>query len=289
MNLVKHHIETKAADLIKIGLLGSESSQKQYKTNINVLRHWTNDNGLDINKTSLILFFTWLKEKGKSKSTIRCYAFNIQKYFKVTQKVDLTTSIEVDACLKGIYRSTSGKIKQAQSIDSFEKVQEILTLIKEERYKLLFSLMFYGAMRSSEVRNLKYENLSFEPDRVIINLSNSKTNQEGLEELKIIPKLKSGVCAYSMLEKLRGGTGFIFVTKNKTKIGYNQILEKFRQFFGSDFSTHSCRATFITESISKGAKFEDIKRQTGHKSDIMIERYNRKKKAINNNSVNLFI
>ena len=156
--------------------------------------------------------------------------------------------------------------------------------------------MFYGAMRSSEVRNLKYENLIFETDRVIINLSNSKTNQKGNDEIKVIPKLNKGVCPYSMLRELRDKdehinsiTGYIFVTKNNTRIGFNQMLKMFRKFFGKDYSTHSCRATFITESIEKGASYEHIKRQTGHKSDVMIECYNRKKKSIKSNSVNLFI
>jgi integrase len=41
------------------------------------------------------------------------------------------------------------------------------------------------------------------------------------------------------------------------------------------YSAHSLRAGHVTESLARGAGRASVKRQTGHASDIMLDRYDR--------------
>ena len=50
------------------------------------------------------------------------------------------------------------------------------------------------------------------------------------------------------------------------------------------YSAHSLRAGHVTEALAQGADRAAIKRQTGHRSDAMIDRYARETNLAANNS-----
>jgi integrase len=47
----------------------------------------------------------------------------------------------------------------------------------------------------------------------------------------------------------------------------------------SDYSGHSLRAGFVTEAVNAGIPTWKIRRQTGHSSDAMLDRYIRQAEA----------
>ena len=50
------------------------------------------------------------------------------------------------------------------------------------------------------------------------------------------------------------------------------------------YSAHSLRAGHVTEALARGADRASIKRQTGHQSDAMLDRYARETDLAANNS-----
>ena len=50
------------------------------------------------------------------------------------------------------------------------------------------------------------------------------------------------------------------------------------------YSAHSLRAGHVTEALAAGADRAAIKRQTGHRSDAMLDRYARETDLAANNS-----
>jgi integrase len=50
------------------------------------------------------------------------------------------------------------------------------------------------------------------------------------------------------------------------------------------YSAHSLRAGHVTEALAGGADRSAVKRQTGHASDAMLDRYAREADLFNNNS-----
>jgi integrase len=50
------------------------------------------------------------------------------------------------------------------------------------------------------------------------------------------------------------------------------------------YSAHSLRAGHVTEALARGADRAAIKRQTGHQSDAMLDRYARESNLSANNS-----
>jgi integrase len=50
------------------------------------------------------------------------------------------------------------------------------------------------------------------------------------------------------------------------------------------YSAHSLRAGHVTEALASGSDRSAVKRQTGHASDAMLDRYAREADLFNNNS-----
>ena len=65
--------------------------------------------------------------------------------------------------------------------------------------------------------------------------------------------------------------------------GKSNVVEALRWAMGEN-SAHSLRAGHVTEALAQGADRAAIKRQTGHRSDAMLDRYARETNLAANNS-----
>jgi integrase len=66
--------------------------------------------------------------------------------------------------------------------------------------------------------------------------------------------------------------------------GYSQVEMCRERFSRSPVAAHSLRAGHVTEALGRGADRAAVKRQTGHASDAMLDRYAREADPFTNNS-----
>lgn len=206
------------------------------------------------------------------------------------------TSAElVRTTLRGIRRTYRPVQRQAAPVlqqDLRKRVKTALGL-RGLRDRLLLLVGFAGAFRASELVGLNIEDVQFITAGATVHLRKSKTDQEGRGRLVVIPygTREARSCPVRTLRAWlqRAGieTGAIFrrIDRNQKVVGerlstqmVSLIVKKFVEKLGKDpvkFSAHSLRAGYVTSAVTAGAPSWKIRNQTGHKSDLMMQRYAR--------------
>jgi integrase len=161
---------------------------------------------------------------------------------------------------------------------------------KKTRDLALVQIGFFGAFRRSELVAIQVEDLSWEPEGLIIRLPRSKTDQEGEGLYRAIPKGNKLICPVRALRdwlKITGITsGAVFRPVNRWGKIQNRALnpgaindllkslgEACRFDFVSELSSHSFRRGLSTSAAREGVDFKAIKQQGGWKNDATVWEY----------------
>ncbi len=171
------------------------------------------------------------------------------------------------------------------------------------RDKAVLLIGFCGALRRSELCKVRYEDLQFTAEGLILSLPRSKTDQTG-EGRKIgIPHGRGKICPVQTLKGWlsRSGitAGFIFraIEGGGAMDGHlsdrsicNIVKGRVVSVGLPDemYSGHSLRSGLATSAAQHGYSSWEIRRQTGHKSDSMLARYIREGSLFRNNAASLF-
>jgi site-specific recombinase XerD len=176
--------------------------------------------------------------------------------------------------------------------------------VRSLRDKAVILLGFAGAFRRSEIVGLNVGDLRFEDDGFLrVTLRKSKTDQAGKgRDIVIAPGAHPQTCPIAAVRAwLRAAdiededTGAIFRPINRwNAVELNRLSDKAVDRIVKDacrtaglkeiYSAHSLRAGHVTEALASGADRAAIKRQTGHASDAMLDRYAREADLRANNS-----
>jgi integrase len=170
------------------------------------------------------------------------------------------------------------------------------------RNKAIVLLGFAGGFRRSELVALDLEDLRFKPEGLEILVGRGKTDQTGVGRLVgILPGANPESCpiaavrAWLRTAELEGDEGPLFRPINRwgsiefTRLGdkaVDRVVKEACQRAGitGHYSAHSLRAGHVTEARARGADRVAVKRQTGHASDAMVDRYDREANLFVNNS-----
>ena len=195
--------------------------------------------------------------------------------------------------MKGIRRVHGVKQKQAAAITEDELVKitsQILGIApKTFGIEALLLVGFAGAFRRSELVGINVEDLIWKPDGLMIKVGKSKTDQEDEGRDVFVPSTNNGICAVAAMREwldhtgIEGGPVFRSVSrygraqaKRLSSEAVAVIIKKLAKGAGLDpkqFSGHSLRAGYVTTAAQQGQPLWQIKRQTGHKSDVVVQRY----------------
>jgi integrase len=77
-------------------------------------------------------------------------------------------------------------------------------------------------------------------------------------------------------QMMRGEDVHHMLRSRLTTLGYD----------AKQYGAHSLRIGFVTQAAANGASLEEIKRQTGHSSDSMVQLYIRLEDPFQNNAIN---
>ncbi len=176
--------------------------------------------------------------------------------------------------------------------------------IHSVRNKAIILLGFAGGFRRSEIVALNVEDIAFDKGGLVITLKRSKTDQEGKgRTVAIVPGATPPTCPVAAVKAwLRAakiedsGNSALFYPVNRwgavelnrlSDKAVDRIVKSACRTAGlkeKGYSAHSLRAGHVTEALGRGADRASVKRQTGHASDAMIDRYAREADLFNNNS-----
>lgn len=201
----------------------------------------------------------------------------------------------VRATMQGIRRTVGVSQRQAAPL-LVEHIRQAICLSGDslcdvrDRAILLFGLA--GAFRRSELTALDVADLRFCEQGVIVTLRRSKTNQEGAcETLDIGYGSHESTCPVRAMRRwldeasIEDGPVFrafelngALSARRLNDRAVARIVKAAAKRIGltpEQFSGHSLRAGFVTQSYREGLAESDIMRHTRHRSRAVVEKYRR--------------
>jgi site-specific recombinase XerD len=157
-----------------------------------------------------------------------------------------------------------------------------------KRDRAILLLGFAGAFRRSELVALTVADLEVTADGLKVTIRKSKTDQEGLGQVIVIPsgaRLKVVKALVDWLDAANINDGHLFCPINKggamqptplTCKSIAQIIKKYAGLAGlneADFSGHSLRAGFLTSAAEAGAIVFKMAEVSRHKSIETLRLY----------------
>jgi len=175
--------------------------------------------------------------------------------------------------------------------------------IRSLRNKAIILLGFAGGFRRSEIVGLNAEDLKFKDGALRVMLRKSKTDQEGKgRTVVIMPGRNPMTCPVATVRawleaadlKHEGGDPIFRPVNRHSGVELNRLSDRAVDLIVKDacraaqlkesYSAHSLRAGHVTEALARGAGRASVKRQTGHASDTMLDRYDREADSAADNS-----
>lgn len=175
--------------------------------------------------------------------------------------------------------------------------------IRSLRDKAIILLGFAGGFRRSEIVGLNAEDLKFKNKTLRVTLRKSKTDPAGEGRMiLILPGENVKTCPVAAVQawleaaqlKHEGGDPIFRPINRHSGIELSRLSDRAVDLIvkgaaraahlKENYSAHSLRAGHVTESLARGHDRAAIKRQTGHASDAMLDRYARETDLAANNS-----
>lgn len=194
--------------------------------------------------------------------------------------------------LRGIRRTFGRPQKQAQALTKEQLGLLVASLGNSQRDlrdRALLLVGFHGAFRRSELSAVDCKSIAWSEQGIVVTIRKSKTDQERKGRDVAIPRGMASICPVRALEcwlDICGiSEGAVFRPINRvgriskealSADAVSVILKRRLKDLGcdpSDYSGHSLRAGFVTEAVNAGIPAWKIRRQTGHSSDAMLDRY----------------
>lgn len=262
----------------------SENTRRTYRS---AIRHFQSWGGMLPCESLLVIRYLLHFAQDLNARTLALRLTALSQWHVFQGFADPTAHSDVRKTLKGIAR-THGKPKRKAKALLIEDLETIVSgmlgdvSLPDLRNRALLQIAFFGAFRRSEVANLDIGELAWEPGGLVITLSRSKTDQEGLGIVKAIPYGEPGgvCCPVTALREwldaagITAGPVFRRITR-EGRIGadplyagsINDILKTCATKTGlpyvPELSGHSFRRGLATSAHRAGADFQNIKRQGG--------------------------
>jgi integrase len=200
--------------------------------------------------------------------------------------------------LRGIRRTYGRPQRQALALTK-EQLGLIVASLgnspRDFRDRALLLVGFYGAFRRSELIAIDCKSIAWSRQGIIVTIAKSKTDQERKGREVAIPLGLTSICPVRALEcwlEVSGiSEGAVF--RSIDRVGrisrdalsadaVSVVLKRRLKETGCnpcDYSGHSLRAGYVTDAANAGIPTWKIRRQTGHSSDAMLDRYIRQSAA----------
>jgi integrase len=271
----------------------SDNTRKAYRSAIRQFEKW----GGRLPTDSSVLVRYLIERAGQlNPRTLELHLTAISQWHHLQLIPDPSRSPLVRKTMDGI-RRTHGKPKSKAKALRLEHIVAMLSTLhalpeanKKARDRALLLVGFFGAFRRSELVAITVEDLSWEPDGVLISLPTSKTDQEGEGLTRALPFGHGPICPVTALKDWIDKAGITQGPVFKPVNRWDQVQDKTLspgaintflkslgrkcQFdFVPELSSHSFRRGLSTTAARERVDFALIKKQGGWKSDAMVWGY----------------
>jgi site-specific recombinase XerD len=253
---------------------------------------------------TVALYITARAQQGRKVATLAREIVAISQAHKMAGQASPTGDAVVLETMKGIRRRLGVAQTQKTPVLVSDLRRMIATLpdgILGIRDAALLVLGFAGAFRRSEIVALDVADLEFTTEGLVVNLRRSKTDQEGAGRKIGLPYGGSpATCPVRTMKRwLEAGgvtTGPVFrgvdrhgniAADRLSDKAVALVVKRAAEATGLDaaqFSGHSLRAGLATSAAKAGKSLTAIKKQTGHRSDRMVQRYIRDASLFDDNA-----
>lgn len=198
----------------------------------------------------------------------------------------------VKLTMRGIRRTHSQKQKQAKALvrdDLLTILRQMSETPKGKRDKALLMIGFAAGLRRSEIVGLDVTDVEFVTQGMNIHLRQSKTDRLREGRVVAVPYGRTNVCPVQIVKEwmafLPEQNGALFRPIGKggrissTRLSdraVSDLVKHYAALIGLDaqaLSGHSLRAGLVTSCAMAGVASWIIRKQTGHRSEEMVQRY----------------
>lgn len=278
----------------------SDATRRNYAQDFDDFRAWCARRRADPLPASVettAAYLAALADRGLKASTIARRAAAIGYAHRLAGHEPPTKVEAVKAVLRGIRRRIG--VKRDQKAPATDRViarmlKRIPPTTKGKRDRALLLIGFAGALRRSELVDLKVNDIERTAEGIILHIGRSKTDQEGKGAIIPIPhgrKLKPVEALDDWLAFARIADGPVFRPVDKigraldrplTPHSVALIVKGYARKLRLDaetFAGHSLRAGFVTSALEDGADVFKVMDITRHTSVDTLREYDRRAQA----------
>jgi len=293
-------LSQQTAAYFRKGIEGAPNTRIAYTADIQQMRNWLNEQGINDLPISPATLATYLADQATSHkwSTISRRLAAIRKWHRLHKQPDPSVDETVKVVLEGIKRTIGTEATQAPAFDIHEYKEQIRPIPPTPtgmRDRALLLVGFAGAFRRSELVALDIKGVEFTRQGAILSYRGSKTNQYGKTEQKALffspdPDTCPVRALQDYMNVLERDSGPLFVRIRKgeqvttDRLSDKQVARAVKTYLGEDYSAHSLRASFVTIAKLNGADDSQIMQQTKHRTRTMIDRYTRVQQVVKHNA-----
>lgn len=258
----------------------SDNTRRAYQSDI---RHFQNWGGQLPATTESLLRYLNTYAATLNPRTLSRHITAIKQWHRYQNFPDPTLSPTVQKTLTGIARVHGKPKNKAKPLLPEQLIKIVdylidLDTLSSLRDSALLQMGFLGALRRSELVEIKMEHIHWETEGIEILIPKSKTDQENSGQYCVIPNGNDKLCAIHALKKwleaakINEGTIFRRIHKGErispshlTSTSVNDILKKHAMAVGIEnanlFSSHSMRRGLASTASRDGVSIAAIMRQ----------------------------
>jgi site-specific recombinase XerD len=286
----------------------SKATLAAYGSDFRIFESYCRERGfsaLPASSESVVAFLAAQATAGKRASTLQRRLAAIGYMHKVADVPNPIGAESIKATLSGIRRSIGAAPIRKKAATSDIVLSMTGTLggesLRQLRDRAILLVGFASAMRRSELVALNIADLEWTSEGVMIRISRSKTDQEGLGQSVAVPR-GATACPVAALRAwieaagITDGAVFRRIFNKKRQRVTDQrlhgrcvasIVKKGAARLGFDvsaFGAHSLRSGLVTSAVKRGVSLLKICDQTRHKSIEMLRVYCRDAELFNGNA-----
>lgn len=232
----------------------SEKTINSYTGNIRLTSKKIGKEPIDITESDLAEYLTKEGKRRLSSSSQNLLINSFQSFFKIIHQRELDNRI-----------LPRPKNEQKQpDILSIEEVKSVIDSILNIKHRTIIVLMYSGALRVSEIINLKIKDIDSKNNKINIRCAKGKIDRFIPLDKNLISVLREYWSTYKtstyLFEGSKGGQYSVSSVQNIIKKAIKNLN------INKKISTHSIRHSAITHMIKNGENLRVVQKLAGHKN-----------------------
>lgn len=240
---------------------------------------------------------------GLSLGTLRIFRSALNRRYAEAGLASPAASMAVAETLRGLARIQGYMPRRVKALREHELLR-MIELCPTTRFgcrdAAMLSLGFAAALRRSELCGLRVEDIAYPgPDRMVVRIRKSKTDQPGRGQSVAVPDGKAVKPVSRLRFWLRAvgiRQGYLFQTLRRggvpsgRALSHSEVPRLIKKYVGKigldpgDYSGHSLRAGFVTSAAAHRARIDKIMEVTRHRNPATVLTYMRDTEAFDDHA-----